>query len=62
MWMKHIVVITIGRSRTRAACTTASSRDCLQLAIAGEFDDQDGVLARQADEHHEPDLGEHVIV
>ena len=28
----------------------------LQLAVASELDDQDGVLARQADQHHEADL------
>ena len=32
------------------------------LALLGELDDQDGVLARQADQHHEADLREDVHV
>ena len=32
------------------------------LAVAGELDDQDGVLAGQADQHHEADLHEDVDV
>src|ERR1700746_2489 len=73
MWIKHIVVITIGRSRTRAASTAASNtlapsslrsrgEHAVQLAVAGELDDQDGVLARQAHEHHKADLCEEVNV
>jgi hypothetical protein len=32
------------------------------LALAGELDDQDRVLARQADQHDQADLGEDVVV
>ena len=32
------------------------------LELARELDDQDRVLARQADQHQEPDLGEDVVV
>ena len=63
MWMKHAEVIRIGRSRHRAASTAASNRDAPSCcAVAGELDDQDGVLARQADQHHEADLHEDVDV
>src|SRR6202451_3016743 len=34
----------------------------LVFELAGEFDDQDGVLGRQANQHHEADLGEGVFV
>ena len=34
----------------------------LQLALAGELDDQDGVLGRQADQHDQADLGQDVVV
>src|SRR5262245_6000308 len=30
-------------------------RRAFELPVAGELDDQNGVLARQADQHHEPD-------
>ncbi len=32
------------------------------LVLLGELDDQDRVLRRQADEHHEADLGQDVVV
>ena len=62
--MKAKEVIRIGRSRVRPASEAAScrSRPVLQLALAGELDDQDGVLRRQADQHDEADLGEDVVV
>src|SRR6476646_9035385 len=47
-------VIRIGLSLSRHAA--------LLVAKLGEFDDQDGVLAGQADEHHEADLCENVDV
>src|SRR6185436_10333991 len=45
--MKAIEVMMIGRSRSR---------------LAGELDDQDRVLRREAHQHHEADLGEDVVV
>ena len=55
-------VIRIGRSRMRAASTAASaivSPRCAQLL--GELDDQNAVLRRQADQHHQPDLAVHIV-
>ena len=46
----------------RAASTAASTIDmpcCAQ--VLGELDDQDRVLGREADQHDEPDLTEHVV-
>ena len=55
-------VIRIGRSRERAASTTASAAVApLRAQLLGELDDQDGVLAREADQHHEADLAEDVV-
>ena len=34
----------------------------LVLQLLGELDDQDGVLGRQADQHHQADLREDVVV
>ena len=56
-------VITIGRSRSRQASSVAWSRVSPSLAaVLGELDDQDRVLARQADQHHEADLSEDIDV
>ncbi|KIU01443.1 hypothetical protein QU38_01600, partial [Staphylococcus aureus] len=33
-----------------------------EFELAREFDDQDGVLGRQAHQHDQADLGEHVVV
>ena len=52
-------VIRIGRSRSRTASTAASAPAIAGLLpLLGELDDQDGVLARQPDQHHEADLRE----
>ena len=54
-------VIMIGRSRSRHASTVASCSGLpSRLQLLGELDDQDRVLARQADQHHEADLHEDV--
>jgi hypothetical protein len=46
--MKAKLVIRIGRRRRRQASIAASTMPCaLFLQIAGELDDQDGVLASQ---------------
>ena len=56
-------VIRIGRSRSRHASSVASRRGTpASLLLLGELDDQDRVLARQADQHHEADLREDVDV
>ena len=61
--MKANDVIRIGRSRMRHASSAASTAvAALLLELARELDDQDRVLAREADEHEEPDLGEDVVV
>ena len=62
--MKAKEVIRIGRRRRRAACNTADDRvmALLVLQMLGELDDQDRVLAGEADEHDEADLREHVVV
>ena len=56
-------VITIGRSRSRQASSAACRRGLARVAVVlGELDDQDRVLARQADQHDEADLREDVDV
>ena len=53
------VVIRIGRSRTRAACSIAAPavEPFADLQLVGEGDHQDAVLADQSDQGDEPDLG-----
>ena len=52
------VVIRIGRSRMPAACSIASRLDLpAALQPVGDLDDQDAVLADQAHQRHQPDLG-----
>ena len=53
-----IDVIKIGRSRSLAASTEASSaeRPSMILMVPGKLHNQDGVLCSQAKQHHEPDL------
>ena len=60
--MKAKAVIRIGRSRSFAA-DSAASIEALALLVLhlGELDDENRVLRRQADEHDEPDLREHVV-
>ena len=61
--MKANDVIRIGRSRSRDASSVASTeRLPFLVQLLGELDDQDGVLARQADQHHQADLHEDVDV
>ena len=56
-------VIRIGRRRMRADSIAASTIDRPALAqLLGELDDQDRVLRREADQQHQPDLAEHVVV
>ena len=56
-------VISTGRSRTRHASRIAVRRSSPSLlALPRELDDQDRVLARQAGQHQEADLREHVVV
>ena len=57
--MKANEVIRIGRSRSRHASSVASRRGTpASWLLLGELDDQDRVLAGQADQHHEADLRE----
>ena len=59
---KAIEVMRMGRRRTCAACTAASSTLSPALAeLLGELDDEDGVLAGEADQHHQPHLAEDVV-
>ena len=61
--MKAKAVIRIGRSRSRQASTAASTaRGAALLRLAGELDDQDGVLGGEADQHDQADLDEDVVV
>ena len=61
--MKANDVIRIGRSRSRQASMTASRRgSALELDVARELDDQDGVLGGEPHQHHETDLGEDIDV
>src|ERR1044071_8319001 len=55
--MKANDVIRIGRSRSLAASIAP-----LMLELAGELDDQNGVLGGEADQHDETDLGQDVVV
>ena len=61
--MKASEVIMIGRNRSwqasRVACLARRAALALRL---GELDDQDRVLAGQAHQHDEADLGEDVDV
>ena len=60
--MKANEVIRIGRSRMRPASTRGlEDRQAALAQLLGELDDQDRVLGREADQHHEPDLAEHVV-
>ena len=55
--MKASEVIRIGRSRSRAASTTASrSVRAGLLLLDRELDDQDRVLRREADDRDQADL------
>ena len=57
-----------GRHQNRAQAQLAGVDHRFQWAgafgfkAAGKLDDQDGVLRRQAHQHHQPDLHEHVVV
>ena len=54
-------VIRIGRSRSRAPSSAASTRSLPFLEfVLGELDNQNRVLGRQTDEHHQTDLRIHV--
>jgi len=53
----------MGRKRIRAPSTAASRQgESLLVADLGVLDDEDGVLAGQADQHHQSDLGVDVVV
>ena len=61
--MKANEVMRIGRSRMRQASSAASTGGpALHVELARELDDQDRVLAGQADQHEEADLREDVVV
>ena len=61
--MNAMDVITMGRSRRRAASSTAVTRSRPSfLQMLRELDDQDGVLGGEAHEHQEADLREDVVV
>ena len=52
-------VIRIGRKRSFTASSVASQRrNARLLLLLGKFDNQDRILAGQADQHHEADLRE----
>ena len=56
-------VMMIGRNRSRHAASVASrARHALLALVLGKLHDQDGVLAGQADQHDEADLGQNVDV
>ena len=56
-------VIKIGRSRIRAASMAASTIvNPVPAQLLREFHDQDCVLARKPDQHHQSDLAIHVIL
>ena len=61
--MKAKAVIRIGRKRSLAASSAASTVPIPSSStfILRELDDEDRVLGREADEHDEPDLGEDVV-
>ena len=55
--------MTIGRKRSRAACSAASiGAHALEQALLRELDDQDRVLRREADQHHQADLEVDVVL
>jgi hypothetical protein len=60
--MNAKAVIRIGRKRSRAASSAASSALALLVLHLRELDDQDGVLGREADQHDEADLHVDVVV
>ena len=61
--MKANDVIKIGRNRSRDASSVASKHGlALFVQLLGELDDQDRILARQADQHDQADLHEDVHV
>ena len=53
----------MGRNRRLVASMAASVMDMpAAVQVAGELHDEDGVLARQGDHEHQPDLRVKVIV
>ena len=61
--MKASEVMRIGRSRKREASWVAAVRAlALAVQLLGVFDDEDGILAGQRDEHDQADLHENVDV
>ena len=54
-------VMTIGRNRWRAAsCAESSEVIRAALVLDAELDDQDRVLRREPDQHHQADLAKDV--
>ena len=60
--MNAMDVITIGRKRSRRLRAPPPPVAPCSCRCLRELDDQDGVLAREADEHEEADLREDVVV
>jgi hypothetical protein len=60
--MKANDVIRIGRRRMRAASTAASTIGSPRAQLLRELHDQDGVLAGEADQHHQADLAVDVVL
>ena len=61
--MKANDVIRMGRSLVlRRLHGRIEAVGAALLGLFGELDDQDGVLGGQADQHHEADLGQDVVV
>jgi hypothetical protein len=59
--VKARLVITIGRKRTFAAASAASTSPALFAIAFGELDDQDRVLGAQADDRDEADAEEDIV-
>ena len=56
-------VIRRGRKRSLAASSAASTRGLpLSYSILRKRDDQDRVLRRESDQHHQPDLRIHIVL
>ena len=55
-------VIRIGRRRSLAPSSAASTIDLPSVVELGELYNQDSVFCRQGDEHHQTDLGVDIVV
>jgi hypothetical protein len=60
--MKAKDVIRIGRKRPRPFDRGVENAYALRVPLARHLDDQDGVLRRQRDQHHDADLDIKIVV